>query len=160
MRFVFKKKKINTMYNVQRSHVHQNCLVTNIIQNIFCLPQAKEMHPVLELFWVNYTFKWTPPHKWFHWSNQSGSHLSRKDQDQWNPQGRICAELVWETQILQLLAVLNYAENGRSNQAWCIVGYSILCNSVEYCTFCLEIPCVQNICILCAVYKVYCILQE
>lgn len=31
-------------------NVHQNCLVASSIQNIFCLPQAKEIHQALELF--------------------------------------------------------------------------------------------------------------
>lgn len=168
MRFFLKKKSIQYVM-CKKVYVHQNYLITNIIQHIFCLPQAKKCIQCWNFFGWTFPLSANPTPQMISLvesiriSVEKSSDVSGNQccwQDQWNPQGRVCAELVWEknTQILQLPAVFNYAGNGKSNQACCIVGYSILCSSVEYFTFCLTIPCIQNICILCTVYKVYCIL--
>lgn len=110
-------------------NVHQNCSVTNIIQNIFCLPQAKEIHPVLELFWVNYPFK-RKPHPtddFIGRLNQAAtcqkrfrrfrqSLLLTKSNEIHRAEFTLnCFVKKKITQILQLHAVFNYTGNRRSN---------------------------------------------
>ncbi len=119
----FKKKKINTICIVQRNICAPKQFDNQYYSTYILSSTSKEMHPVLELFWVNFPFKCKPhpTDDFIGQINQAVSHLSRKVQccwqDQWNLWGRVCAELVWE-----------------------------------------EITCIKNICILCTVYKVYCIL--
>lgn len=164
MIFFLRKKKSIQYVLCKEIYVHQNSLITNIIQHIFCLPQAKKCIQCWNFFEWTFPLSANPTPQMISLVKSIRQSVTCREKfsavDKTN---EICgAEFVlnwFEKKILKYYSCLQYLiRMEMGNQACCIVGYSILCSSVEYFTFCLEITCKKNICILCTVYKVYCIL--
>lgn len=161
---IFLRKKKSIQYVMCKEiYVHQNCLITNIIQQIFCLPQAKKCIQCWNFFEWTFPLSANPtPQMISLVESIRQSPVEKSSVLLTRPMKSVGQSLCWtglRKKLLKYYSCLQYLimmEMG--NQACCIVGYSILCSSVEYFTFCLEITCKKNICILCTVYKVYCIL--
>ncbi len=116
--------------------VHQNCLVTNIIQNIFCLPQAKEMHPVLELFWVNYTFKWKP-HPTNDFIGRINQAVTSQEKIKTNEIRRAEFVLNWFEKLkyysyLQYLIMLEMGDQIKHDALWDTVFCAALLNTAHF----------------------------
>lgn len=126
----FKKKKINTICIVQRNI---NCLITNIIQQIFCLPQAKKCIQCWNFFEWTFPLSANPTPQMISLVKSIRQSVTCREKfsavDKTN---EICgAEFVlnWfekkNTKILQLPAVFNYDGNGKSSMLHCGIQYSV-----------------------------------